>query len=306
MFALSHLLQGIVYGSLYVVVCLTPIVVLGLTVLRAKQGDLVFPRKHTLLPPAELARLAAELGAEPIEVQVDEDVTLRGLLLPALDDRPDPRPLVVYFGGNGEPVLTTRANDLRAVREAGFHLAFVPYRGYGASDGVPTAEHVQQDAAKTCHVLAQHPAVDAGRMFAWGRSIGTGIAAHVATSRELAGVVLTSPYTRLSDVAARRYPLLPVRRFFQHEIDTLASARLAGTAALILHGDQDDVIPLEQGRRVQNAWEGGAELVRLPGRGHHGLSKDPDYVREVVRFLRVQAGMSPEAGEDFDGREASA
>ena len=99
------------------------------------------------------------------------------------------------------------------------------------------------------------------------------------------GVILTCPYTRLSDAGAHLYPWLPVRAIFRHEIDTISLAGRLEAPALIFHGDEDRVIPHEHAERLCEAWGGPARLVTLPGRGHNDLGQEPIYFEEAVSFL---------------------
>ncbi len=119
-------------------------------------------------------------------------------------------PVVIYFGGNAEP-LHPRGGEFQALLRAGIHVALITHRGYGRSDGAPSGAALLADGVRIFDAIGARPEVDPDAIGLWGRSLGTGVATFVAAERPARAVVLASPYTRLSDAAAHHYPWLPVR-----------------------------------------------------------------------------------------------
>lgn len=227
------------------------------------------------------ARYAASTG-QPLEIAVDGAV-LRGVLVPGAGA--GPRPTVLYFGGNAERVRR-RAHDRGFVRALGWNLVLVSYRGYDDSTGSPSADALLHDAVAVYDAVAARPDVDREHVVAWGNSLGSGIAARVARERELAGVILVMPYARLSDIAADLYPWLPVRWLFRHEIDTLQAAPGITEPLLVVHGEQDTLIPPAHGRRIVEAWGGPARLELVADATHDDLGGRPELQAAIEAFLR--------------------
>ncbi|MCH9688876.1 MAG: alpha/beta hydrolase [Deltaproteobacteria bacterium] len=244
------------------------------------QGRLLF--HPTTQTNADADALIARSDIDPLEIEV-EGATLRGMIRRGQGQ--GPRPTVLYFGGNAEGV-SRRLSDRDWVNALGWSFVVVPYRGYDRSSGSPSAEAYLGDVAPVFDAVAAHPDVDPEHIVAWGTSLGTGLAAHLADRRELAGVILAAPYARLSDIAAEQFPWLPVRALFRHEIDTLAVAPQITEAVLVLHGDADTLIGLEHGRRVADAWKGPAQLRVLAGAGHNDLARHAQMRPAVEAFLR--------------------
>lgn len=231
----------------------------------------------------ELQARAIEQRAEiePLAIQTDGEL-LRGVLLRGRG--PEPRPTVLYFGGNGEAVWQ-RTRDQGWVGEHGWNLALVSYRGYDRSSGSASADALLADALAIYDVIAARPEVDPDHIVAWGFSLGTGVVAHLAHQRVLDGVILAAPYARLSDVGAALYPWLPVRWLFRHEIDTLARAPAITEPALLVHGNADTLIPIEHSHRIAEAWAGPTRLVVVPKAGHNALFGHRRVRDAVVAFL---------------------
>ena len=108
-------------------------------------------------------------------------------------------------------------------------------------------------------------------------------------------LVLDAPYTSIADLAAAMYRWLPARRLLRHHFDSLSRLPAVRAPMLVLHGEADDLIPPEHGRRVAAAAGGPAEFVLLPGAGHPALKDDPAGrgTEAVRRFL---AGLSAPVG----------
>ncbi|MCX4240706.1 alpha/beta hydrolase [Paraliomyxa miuraensis] len=224
-------------------------------------------------------------SSQPLEIPVDGAV-LRGILVPGVGE--GPRPTVLYFGGNAERVRQ-RASDRGWVMALGWNLVLVSYRGYDDSTGSPSAAALLSDAVALHDAVAARPDVDSTHIVAWGNSLGSGIAARVARERELAGAVLSMPYARLSAIAGDVYWWLPVRLLFRHEIDTIADAPSITDPLLVVHGEQDTLIPPTHGRRLVDAWGGPARLELVSGAGHDDLGRRPELRAAVEAFLRERS-----------------
>jgi pimeloyl-ACP methyl ester carboxylesterase len=120
---------------------------------------------------------------EEIAFAVPDGPRVRGWLAAARGG--GPAPLIVYYGGNAEDV-TGQAFEPWPEDWA---LALVNYRGYGASEGRPSERALCADAEVVLDALARRPDVDPTRIVLAGRSLGTGVATHVAARRPVRGVV---------------------------------------------------------------------------------------------------------------------
>lgn len=224
-------------------------------------------------------------GAE-VRIPVSDGVTLHGWFLPAgaTSALPVPAraPLLIYFGGNAEEVtalLSTRE------RLPGWGLLLVNYRGYGLSGGQPSQAALQDDALALYDWARARPEVDGERIVAWGRSLGSGVAVHLAAQRALAGVVLLSPYDSLVAVAQGHYPYVPVRWLLRHPFDAAALAPAIRAPLLALAMADDRIMPVLHSRRLVAAWGGPHQLVVF-SEGDHNRVPEAAYWDAVAAFLR--------------------
>ncbi len=258
------------FAILYVLVCV---------VMFVAQGWLTFhPTEQT---DAQAQALTDRPDVEPLEIEV-EDAVLRGVMLRGRG--PGPRPTVLYFGGNAE-AIARRIEDRAWVAARGWNLVLVSYRGYDRSSGSPSADDLLADVVTIFDAIAARSDVDAQHVVAWGFSLGTGVAARLAHQRELAGVILGAPYSRLSAIGAEQYPWLPVRWLFRNEIDTEAWVPEITEPVLILHGHDDGLIAPAHSQRLADAWKGPVLRRVLPGAGHNDLGRHAELRPAVEAFL---------------------
>jgi dienelactone hydrolase len=231
------------------------------------QEELIFHPTHE---GAAMQALREAPGNEVFDLH-REDAELHGALVLAPVEQP--APLLMYFGGNAEPVAL-KAESFAWMKEHRAHLLFLPYRGYDGSTGSPGADDMRADVLAAYDSVRTNPHVDPKQIYAMGYSLGSGLASYLAHQRELAGVVLVAPYRRLGEIAETAYPWLPVSSLLAHDFDTLAVAAEVEEQLLVIHGTQDTLIPIEHGHDVVAAWKGPSKLLPLEGQGHNGCSAD--------------------------------
>jgi pimeloyl-ACP methyl ester carboxylesterase len=243
-----------------------------------QDGMLFLPQTGPVRPPHARAGRAAE----PLGVQVAEGVVVRGWLVRAPRA---PAPLLIYYGGNAEEVSWQAAEPW----PEDWSLALVNYRGYGESDGKPSEQALFADAVHVFDELTARPEVDRARVVLVGRSLGSGVAVHVASRRDVAGTVLISPFDSMTALGERHYPFLPVRLMLKHPFDSLSRAPAITVPMLAIVGERDAIIPPEHSRRLFEAWAGPKRWVVVSGAGHNDLGAQADFWRPIEAFLAARA-----------------
>lgn len=217
-----------------------------------------------------------------VRIPAHDGIILHGWFLPADGAQAAPAPLLIYFGGNAEevtPMLAARG------RLPGWGFLLVNYRGYGLSTGQPSETALRADALALYDWARQRPGVDARRIVAWGRSLGTGLAVHLAAQRAVAGVILVSPYDSMAAVAQGHYPFVPVRSLLRHPFDAAAQAPAVKAPLLAIAMANDRIIPVAHSHRLVQAWGAPQELIVFDD-GDHNRLPEPDYWDAVSAFLQ--------------------
>ncbi len=192
------------------------------------------------------------------------------------------RPTMLYLHGQAGN-LARRSERIRRYRAAGVGILIVAYRGFSGSSGTPSEGANVADALFAYDWLLER-GVTADEIIVYGESLGTGVAAQVAAQRQISGLVLDSPFTALTDLAAARHPFLPVRRFIFDRYETLKHIVKADAPVLVLHGEKDPIVPLPMGLQVFEAIKGPKRMITFPEGRHldHGKFGSFDV---VLRFL---------------------
>ena len=118
------------------------------------------------------------------------------------------------------------------------------YRGYGRSDGRPSEAGIYRDAEAAYAYLVTNKGIDPQSLISYGQSLGTAVAAHLASHRRVGGVVLEAPFPSASRLASRIFWFLPGVSLVVHgQFDTKTWVRSAHAPVLIIHCQHDPVIP---------------------------------------------------------------
>lgn len=253
---------GIIAG-LYVLVC---------ALLYWRQESSIF------FPGPNNPQLKQRWADQRVELNVD-GATLEGWW--ASNPQATTSAVIIYFGGNAEDVLYTAglASHLDAKR-----TLVMNYRGYGGSTGRPGQQSLYADAlAIYDYVIAQGE--QPRHVVLMGRSLGSGMATMLAANREVAGVVLITPFDSLVDVAAGHYPVFPVRLLLRHPFPSKDWAAKTTSPALILAAERDFVVPPVHAQRLSQHWAGPQSLHMLADVGHNDIESNPDYYTLINRFL---------------------
>jgi len=195
------------------------------------------------VPPAE----AGLEGVAEIELAAADGTKLVAWYAPPQNGKP----ILLYFHGNAANAAN-RAPKIAMMLEGGFGVLYLNNRGYGGSEGSPTEAHNVADAIAAYDYLVKR-GVPADEIVAFGESLGSGQAVRLAAERPVAGVVLEAPLTSAADVGRSVYFFLPLSLLITDRYNVERHIRAVTAPLLILHGEQDEVIPVEMGKRNYRA-----------------------------------------------------
>ncbi|MEP7130920.1 MAG: alpha/beta hydrolase [Sphingomicrobium sp.] len=180
-------------------------------------------------------------GAERLSLTTPDGHRLAGIHLPA-DEPSQNGTLILGFGGNAWNAQDV-AQYLHEVYPDHDVVTF-HYRGYSPSTGSPSAEALIADAPLVYDFTVDR--LKPRRVVAVGFSIGSGVAAELAATRKLDGLILVTPFDSLKAVAQSMYPWLPIGPFFNHEIDAARALRKSKAPVAIIAAERDEIVPTER------------------------------------------------------------
>lgn len=210
----------------------------------------------------------------------DFELVRDGLKLRGWRVNPGQPRALLFFGGNAEEIGYQRERFARWF--PGHTIYLLAYRGYGASEGSPTEAALKGDALALYDAVAsKHGAVDA-----LGRSVGTGVALHVAAQRPLGRLALITPYDSLVAVAAHHYPFLPVNWLLRERFDAAVDAANVQVPTLLLLARQDEIIPPSHGETLARAFPQAPALQWLDS-DHNTTEMDVNFALALQRHFRT-------------------
>jgi len=253
--------------------------------------------------------LAAE---RVIEAGVPEGLPWREVMVPGVNDKalfgwfiptgePAPALLIMHgWGGNAEMMLPLAA----PLHAAGFALLMLDARCHGrsADDDFASLPRFAEDIESGLDWLARQPEVDASRLGIVGHSVGAGAALLVASRRQgLRAVVSLAAFAHPALMmrrwlASKHVPYWPfgayilayVQRVIGYRFDDIAPCRTIARVScpvLLVHGQDDATVPVEEAVQLQAAAGGGAELLVVPG-SHDDYGDVGRQIGVLADFLR--------------------
>ena len=199
-------------------------------------------------------------------------------------------PVVLFFYGNGSSLEACRRGGLLdRIAACGAGIFSPDYPGYGNSAGTPSEGAIARAAdAAVAWLRAEHPG---SPLVVMGQSLGAGVAVGTACRHRdaVAGLVLLAPFTSLADAARAHYPGWLVRLALRERYDSAAVIPGFAKPALVIHGADDPVIPVAQGRALSALARPTSRFVEIPGAAHNDLTEFPGVWDEIRRFVRELA-----------------
>ena len=210
------------------------------------QRQMMFPRGLIPTPRQSAQKIP---GLETIWLDTGFGKVEAWYLPPVSADSQPPAPVVLFAHGNGE-LIDFWPDELKTFTKFGMGLLLVEYPGYGRSAGDPSIESITRIFVAAYDMLAKRKGIDPDRIVLFGRSLGGGAVCALAARRPSKALILMSTFTSVRSFATRY--LVP-KFLVRDPFDNLAVVRNYKGPILILHGQQDNVIPYSHGLKLHQA-----------------------------------------------------
>jgi uncharacterized protein len=257
------------------------VVSVGLGILWGMQRQLIyFPDTNTV------PRAGAVIdGARDVTLRTDDGLELGAWFVP--EPARGRGMAVLVAPGNGGNRLS-RVGLAEELRDRGFAVLLLDYRGYGGNPGDPSEDGLAADADAAVVALDEE-GYPPERTIYLGESLGTGVVAALQARTPPAGVLLRSPFTELADVGAHHYPWLPVRTLLRDRYPVVEHVADSTVPMTVVRGGADEVVPTELSAEVAAAVPRLVEEVVLDGVGHNDAAMFGAPVADAVARLAEEA-----------------
>jgi pimeloyl-ACP methyl ester carboxylesterase len=224
-------------------------------------------------PTAVAPQVAYDFRGQPhteLNLTYDEKTNLNIIEFQAVDRPKDSlaKGVVLYFHGNSGNVESygRQATDFTTL---GYEVWMIDYPGYGKSTGVHSEQKLY-DYALVFYKLARSR-WKPSQIILYGRSLGTGIAAELASVRDCRRLILESPYYSMTSLGGYYLPLYPWSRMLHYHFPTYSYLPDITAPVTIFQGTKDRLVPYGNAQRLRPLLKGGDEFVTIEGGGHDDL-----------------------------------
>ncbi|MEM9602895.1 MAG: alpha/beta hydrolase [Pseudomonadota bacterium] len=186
---------------------------------------------------------------------------------------------VLYFGGNAEAVAHNGSAFETALPDHAVYL--VNYRGYGGSTGEPTEAALFADAVRLFDQLAPLHT----ELTVMGRSLGSGVATHLAAERPVSRLVLVTPFDSILNVARGQFPIYPLSLMLKDHYNSAGRAAEISAEVLVLIAGRDEVIARARSSALVDAFRTAPAVVVFETAGHNDISLQRGYHDAISTFL---------------------
>lgn len=241
-----------------------------------------FPERSLSATPANVG-----LDYQDVYLTTDDGVRIHAWYVPG-----ESRTTLLWLHGNAGNISHRVDNIAVLNRLTGLSVLIVDYRGYGLSEGSPSENGLYLDAEAALQYLTSDVGLDpAEDIVLFGRSLGVGVAAEIATRHAVRCVVLESGFTsvigmaratRSSWMATVLMPLIDAR------YDTLSKVGRIESPVLFIHGEQDEIVPFSMARELYDAAGEPKRLHGVKGAMHNDVYErgGADYFQALNDFIQ--------------------
>ena len=211
---------------------------------------------------------------------VEEGVRINGLHFTVKN----PLGLILYFHGNSRSIKGW-ARYAKDFFRYNYDVVLVDYRGFGKSTGKRSEKDMLSDMQYVYVTLAEQYTQQ--HIIVYGRSLGSGFAAKIASDNKPRYLILDAPYYSFTKVIERFLPILPIRFLLRYQLRTDKWIRQVNCHTYILHGTKDWLIPISNSEKLQALNPKKITLVRIIGGGHNNLPSFNEYhaiIRDILQY----------------------
>lgn len=223
--------------------------------------------KFIFYPATTIDRTPNDIGLsfDNVIFNTSDGLRLHGWFIP----HPRAQITLLWCHGNAGNI-SHRLENIRLLHERlPIHIFIFDYRGYGRSEGQVSEEGTYRDAEAARAYLRSRADVDPRKIVLFGRSLGAAVAAELAIRESGLALILETPFVSIREMARQAFPFLPIGPFLRIRYDVLEKVKRIRIPLLVIHGDRDEIVPFEQGKKVFEAAEEPKEFYTIHGASHN-------------------------------------
>jgi len=190
--------------------------------------------------------------------------------------------VVLYLKGNSKSIKGWGKFAIDFTRH-GYNVLMVDYRGFGKSTGRRSQKAIKRDLQEVYNKIKELTTED--RIILYGRSLGSGFAAKLASMNHPKMLILDAPYYSLTKVTARYAPFMPLSILLKYPLPTYKWLKYVECPIHIIHGTNDKLIPFKTSVKLSKVNPKLTKLHSVIGGGHKNLNNFESYHKMIHEIL---------------------
>ncbi|MCP4254586.1 MAG: alpha/beta hydrolase [Candidatus Scalindua sp.] len=223
--------------------------------------------------------------------RTEDGLNLNGWFIPGRKSSPDDElhTLLWFHGNSGN--INRRLDNIKMLHDrVPVNVFIFDYRQYGRSEGKISEKGTYLDAKAALAYLYFRNDINNEKIIFFGRSLGSAVAVELAVKDNCRALILETPFTSIKEMAKKLYPFLPFAFLLKTKYDSLSKIGNIRVPTLIMHGDKDELVPIEQGKILFEKANEPKEFYTIPGAMHNdthivGGEEYFDVIRDFVGKL---------------------
>jgi len=215
-----------------------------------------------------------------IDVPYNKEINLNIIQFKTKD--PVPKGVVLYFHGNRKNISWYAKYSVNFT-DKNYEVWMIDYPGFGKSTGKFTEQRLY-DYALQLYKMAR-TRYDPAHIIIYGKSMGTGIAAELASIRDCKYLILETPYYSMTSLISHYFPVYPIGRMIHYHLPTNEFLEKVTAPVIIFQGTDDGVVPFSNAEQLKAVLKKNDEFVVIKNGSHNNLNDFPLFHKVLDSLL---------------------
>lgn len=251
-------------------------------------GFLLYPRIENFFvffPDSEMDTTPENFGLNFIDAyfQTMDGVKIHGWFFP-LDNK---NPIILFCHGNAGNI-SHRLDNIRHLLDNGLQVFIFDYRGYGKSEGKPSETGIYKDGQAAYDYLVKKENIPPSDIVVFGRSLGAAVAVDLSLRRDVKAIIVESGFTSSRGMAKTMFLFRLFSSVIPPNYNNAEKIKDVKAPKLIIHGDSDEIVPLDMGKSLYKASQEPKYFYKIEGAGHNDtyMIGGQRYFKTIASFAR--------------------
>lgn len=215
-------------------------------------------------------------------METRDGAKINGLLFKSKNQ---PKGVVLYLKGNSKSIKGWGKFAVDFTRHD-YSVFMVDYRGFGKSTGRRSQKAIKRDLQEVYNKLKERTPEE--HIILYGRSLGSGFAAKLASINNPKLLILDAPYYSLTKVTGRYMPFMPLSLLMKYPLPTYKWLKYVQCPIHIIHGTHDKLIPYKSSVKLSQVNAKRTTLHTVISGGHKNLNNFESYHNMLDDILNSQ------------------